>query len=266
MICQNCGKLLDEDAKFCAFCGASQGEQKARQAEVNEPSEKGDMGTRARGLFRNGLRKGATQTKIIVVGVLFCLILFVAATFLTTCFGACKYYQLDTFVSQTGSKTVKELEFGQGLEYTDDAGKYIDFAWTGVPKDVVEPCDGMLVHFEDENQENELSRDDLNAGATVGAAYLYWTGDELEHWSDAPSRIDSIMKKCGFGSVIHEGQTTFGGDGWEKIGKCKLNDKDAYWGIGITKKGEVSVAVKQLQGGTTYDELSEGVSMMALMA
>lgn len=124
----------------------------------------------------------------------------------------------------------------------------------------------MLVHFEDENQERELSRDDLNDGASVGAAYLYWSGDRLEHWSDASSRVDSIMKKCGFGSVIHEGQTTFGTDGWERIGKCRLNGKDAYWGIGITKEGKVSVAVKQLRGDTSYGELSEGVNMMALMA
>ncbi len=194
-----------------------------------------------------------------------CLLIFIGALLLSGCSGSGQYYQLDRFASQSGSKIVEELESGQGLEFTE-VDKYIDCAWAGVPKDTVEPCDGMLVHFEDENQERELSRDDLNDGTPVGAAYLYWLGDELEHWSDASSRIDSIMKKCGFGSVIHEGQTTFGTDGWERIGKCRLNGKDAYWGIGITKEGKVSVAVKQLRGDTSYGELSEGVNMMALMA
>lgn len=265
MKCRNCGRQLDESSKFCAFCGTSQYDENVKQTETKEPSEESDGDIGLSGSFGGRCRKGGSQAKIIAAGVSICLALFVVAILLTTCFGPGEYYRLDKFASQSGSKIVDELESGQGLEFAE-VDKYIDYAWAGVPKDAVEPCDGMLVHFEDENQERELSRDDLNDGASVGAAYLYWSGDRLEHWSDASSRVDSIMKKCGFGSVIHEGQTTFGTDGWERIGKCRLNGKDAYWGIGITKEGKVSVAVKQLRGDTSYGELSEGVNMMALMA
>lgn len=189
----------------------------------------------------------------------------VVAVVLVGCSGGTAYYQLDRFASQKGEVIVEELESNQGFDYSATGAKHIDHLWAGVPKDAIEDCDGVVVYFEDENQEKVLSKEELEVGTNIGRATIYWTGEGLEHSSDASNRIDSIAKKCGFGSVIHEGYVSFPSDGWVRIGKCKLNGKDAYWGVGTDFDGRYCATVKLL-GDKTYEELADGgVSLFSLM-
>lgn len=42
MNCRKCGAQLDEDAKFCAFCGANQGDEGFSQLDMEKPSDEAD--------------------------------------------------------------------------------------------------------------------------------------------------------------------------------------------------------------------------------
>ena len=183
---------------------------------------------------------------------------------LVACSASAPYYQVNRFASMDGSNIVNELEKDQNLEYEERTTKSVDYLWTGVPKGVVEPNDGVVVHFKGGDDGRDLSRDDLLANASIDKVSVYWSGNKLENWSDAKSRVDAIMKKCGFKEQLKEELDDMFG-AWYRIGKCKLGGKDAYWGIAIYKDGNVYVAARTL-GDKTYEELADrGINTPALM-
>ncbi len=195
-----------------------------------------------------------------------CLPLVIGALLLAlvACSPSTPYYQVDRFASMDGRAIVNELEKNQGLEYEEQDTKYVDYLWAGVPKDSVESNDGVVVHFRGGEDGHDLSRDDLLGKASIDKVSVYWSGNELENWSDAGSRGDTIMKKCGFKDQLKEGMDNLFG-AWYRIGKCKLGGKDAYWGIVIKKNGSVYVAARTL-GDTTYEELADkGINTPTLM-
>lgn len=193
--------------------------------------------------------------------------LVLAAALTVLSLSACSsspYYKVDKFASMDGARIVKELEEKQGLEYQEGAIKHVDYLWTGVPKESVEPNDGVVVHFEGGENSRGLSRDDLEANAQIDKVTLFWSGEALGNWSDAPARADTIMKNCGLGDVLREGQDSFF-SGWYRIGKCKLQGRDAFWGIGLQKNGNVYVTAKVL-GESSYEELAtNGIHVPTLM-
>ena len=183
---------------------------------------------------------------------------------LASCSSSAIYYKVDKLASADGLKIIDQLEQAQGLEYQENATETTKYLWAGIPKDSVEPNDGVIVHFEGEDGHSDLSREDLSAGVGIGKVSVFWTGEQLNQWSDASSRVDEIARKCGLGDLLREGfDETFGA--WYKVGKCKMHDKDAYWGIALYKDGHVYVAARLL-GDTSYEELAErGIHAPMLM-
>lgn len=191
---------------------------------------------------------------------------FVAACgMLLACSGSAKYYQLDKFASQDTKKILETLDSDLKLDYLENSTEYIDYVWGGLPSDTPTDCDGILAHFKDA-EGNDISRENLEYGeAEITEAFLYLQGADLGHMSDASSMADDLMKECGFKDTLWEGLVSSFGDGWVRIGKCKLNGADAYWGIGFPEDGGVYIAVKQL-GEKAYGDLADdGVNLVSLM-
>lgn len=161
-------------------------------------------------------------------------IILLVSLFLTGCSGSSTWYQLEKFVAQEPEKIVEELENNQGLEY-DVQGDY--YVWAGTPKN---PLSEEGAHEEftliKRDVDGEIrprvtmSKDELMSGEEIVGAEIVFASNALNNGS-LQTTADEITKKLGFSNQSAEGEYYAG---WERIGPCKIDGKDAYWQIQFT--------------------------------